>query len=423
MSYLRRVAMIPKYLYNYFIPSNLRNTGDDRYDQLCTVVTGFLVTTVLLIVLATALLFYSELAIRYYLVILICILTLVYIKLTGKFMFPLICTMILVYTVIIVNCLQSGGILSTQVSVMYVTLLTGFWADRRVGKWLIAANVLVILSLYSFSDRSDSAIITISESLDAALGYHIAISVFFGIFFLLVYQQYDEAKLMVKEQQNQQIFRLNEAVEERTNQLLNMRQTLARDFHDETGNLLSAITRQAGILKLRTEQDSSLKPLIDNIILNSEQLYASSRDFLWSINHNSDDPDELLAYLTAFGQVFYNQFDIAFSVRIPSPGNKENKKRLAPFVARHIISIFKEAITNTVKHSGANEVVLEMSRLDRYVRISLEDNGRWKDPDGNIPHEGISNMQQRSIDNDLFLDIYHDETGTKIQIDAPVTPV
>ncbi len=78
--------------------------------------------------------------------------------------------------------------------------------------------------------------------------------------------------------------------------------------------------------------------IIDNIIMNSDHLYASSRDFLWSVNNNSDDPQELFAYLTSFGQVFYNQFDIAFSVKSTVNAVVESVQ-LQAFASRHIIFI------------------------------------------------------------------------------------
>lgn len=421
--------MIPQHLYHYFIPAALRNRHLPVYDQLCTVVIGYIVATGLLILLPSILLLFSPLAVYYYILCGTCLYTLFHIKFTGRFIAPLIATMIIGYAVIMGNCLQSGGILSIQTSALYLLLLTGFWADRRVGKTMIFTNLLVLLILALNSpdgmvdgivDERDNQVISYApESVEVAFVYQISITVFFGVFFWMVYQQYDEAKLQIRKQQRQQIDILNQAVEERTQQLSTMRQTLARDFHDETGNMLSAITRQAGILKLKTGQNESVKPLIDNIISNSEQLYASSRDFLWSINHDSDDPEALFAHLTAFGQHFYNQFDIAFSANTLSQRGIVNK-RLTPFVARHIIYIFKEAMTNSAKHSGASEVTFEMSILDERIRISLEDNGQWKEPDTTVPHAGLTNMQKRSTENALTLNIYHSETGTRIQLYAPI---
>src|SRR5690606_22653295 len=113
--------------------------------------------------------------------------------------------------------LQSGGILSIQVSVLYLLLLNGFWADRRVGKAMIFFNLmaLLILALNSQQDTphlSRSHEITYApESVEVAFVYHISVTIFFGVFFWMVYQQYDEAKLQIRLQQRQQIHTLNKA--------------------------------------------------------------------------------------------------------------------------------------------------------------------------------------------------------------------
>ena len=393
--------LIPEKLYHYFIPERLHDRALPEYDQLCTVVIGYIVSVILLILIPTILLVLSPLAVYYYILLIVCLLTLVYIKMTGRFMLMLIVTMLTGYAIMITNCLNSGGILSIQVSALYLLLLTGFWADRRVGKTMIFVNLVVVWFLYTQSNAgtmrgtSEFDITYAPESFDVALLYHLGITVFFGIFFWMVYQQYDETKRLFKEQQEAKIAELDEAVRLRTEQLFSLRQDLSRDFHDETGNILAAITRQASMLGLIMKDNEKIKPIIDHIILNSERLYASSKDFLWSINSNSEKPDELFTHLTSFGQVFYNQFDIAFSAeqQILEP----TKRRLDPSISRHLVFMLKEAMTNTAKHSGCDEVQLTLNILEDRIFICLTDNGTWKDPDPSTIHRGIQNIDRKSV--------------------------
>lgn len=423
--YKQFYMLIPEKLYHYFIPTALQDRQSPNYDQLCTVVVGFIAASVLLAFVVSALAIFSPLAKFYYILLFVCLLTLLYIKLTGRFMLMLIASMLTTYTIIITNCLQSGGILSIQVSALYLLLLTAFWADRRVGKTMIFVNLLVIVYLYSRSNEDLLRAISmpdigyVSESFETALVYHLGITVFFGIFFWMVYQQYDETKRLFKEQQQAKIVELDNAVRERTEQLLSLRQNLSRDFHDETGNMLSAITRQAGILGLIMKDDDKTKAIIDNIILNSERLYTSSKDFLWSINHNSENPDELFTHLTSFGQVFYNQFDIAFSA--DKQVLEQTKLGLDPSVSRHVVFMLKEAMTNAARHSGCDEVRLTMNVLEDRVFICLMDNGQWKDPDPAVAHSGIQNMKKRAAENGLDLTIQSYDTGSRVCVDVPLS--
>lgn len=259
----------------------------------------------------------------------------------------------------------------------------------------------------------------VPEIVEPAFIYYISITIFFGVFCWAIYRQYNAAKKRIRQQQHQ-INILNTTIEARTRQLSMIRQTLARDFHDETGNMLSAIMRQADLLRSLAKPDERVQPLIANIILNSEHLYTLSRDFLWRINHDSDNPDVLFDYLTTFGQHFYDQFNMAFSVRKPLP-HQRTRKQLFPFVARHVIYIFKEAMTNAAKHSGANEVVFEMIESNTYIRMLLTDNGQWKMPDNSVCHSGLTNMKKRSLENKLIFNLCYSEHGTQIQLTIPIS--
>lgn len=59
------------------------------------------------------------------------------------------------------------------------------------------------------------------------------------------------------------------------------RASLASD-HDQTGNLLPVIIYQATVLKLKAGRD--LQPIIENTFCSSQQLYTSSKPFLWHLN-------------------------------------------------------------------------------------------------------------------------------------------
>ena len=301
--------MIREKLINYFLTPELRNKLHPEYDQVRTIVSGTIVATTLLLILPIPLFFFPPTLIGYYILAGLGICTLFSLKIYGIYWPPLLLGLITSYIVIVSDTLETGGIDSPAVTTLYLLLLTGFWFNRRIGLLMICFNILAIMYLfYSVPEVNDKNLYAVVS--------HVVLTIFFGAFFWFVQEQHDAARLQIREQQHIRIDLLDRAVKDRTQQLSTMRQNLASDFHDETGNMLSAITRQAAILKLKLRDQPSVLSVVDNIIMNSDKLYASSRDFLWSVNNNSDDPQELFAYLTSFGQVFYNQFDIAFSVQI-----------------------------------------------------------------------------------------------------------
>jgi len=167
--------------------------------------------------------------------------------------------------------------------------------------------------------------------------------------------------------------------------------------------------------------------------MNSNSLYASSKDFLWHLNHDSDDPEEVFSYLTAYGQIYYNQFDIAFSSDMLLDAKAKNMRsnvrpvqqcnllQLDPRAALHIIYIFKEAMTNVVKHAGATEVQLNMGCTFETITYILTDNGTWKNADVSKEHYGLSNMKRRCADNQFKFDLITTSHGTQIIVTVPVS--
>lgn len=399
-------------LIHYFIPDAMQNKLHPDYDQVRTVASGMIVGVLLLVLLPLPLLFFTPSVQGYYGLAGMGVVTLLLLKYFGIYRIPLILSLLSGYYVIIDDTLQSGGIVSPAVTTLYLLLLTGFWFNRKIGLVMIFLNIVALLII-----NSQIELVT-EESLYAVVS-HIVLTLFFGVFFWFVQQQHDTARRQIREQQLARIDLLNQAIKERTEELSMMRQNLAADFHDETGNMLSAITRQAGILKVRLGTRPDIQVIADNIIRNSEQLYASSKDFIWSINHNSDEVEEVFAYLTAFGQFFFNQFDIAFSVR-SKLGVTDPMGNLPAFAARHIIYIFKELMTNTARHANAREVVLEKTVYHDRLSLCLVDDGNWKEPNPGQSHFGLRTIERRCNANAFKLTINKKENGTSIELEAPL---
>lgn len=302
---------------------------------------------------------------------------------------------------------------------MHMYLLAAVWVDKKWG-WLTIISSLLVL-FYIYHQTIETGISTNTSSILGspiyALLIHSFITIFLGVF--LAYEQFDQERnrKKIRSLQDHHINLLDEAIKKRTNQLNNMRQAMATDFHDETGNMLSAITRQASLLKLKLHNDPEVLPVVESIIKNSNGLYASSKDFLWNLNHNSDEPGELFKYLTAYGQAFYNQFDIAFSSIII--GEISQNHQLDTFAPLNLIFIFKEAMTNVIKHANAKEVILEMAFCENKIIYSLHDNGSWKHLDNSQHHYGLKNIEKRCSRNhfNFFLSTKHQ--GTRLEISVP----
>lgn len=358
-------------------------------------VTGFLINDGLIIVLL--------LSIRFF----------------GHYRIPMTTTAVVTYFIIFDWIRVSGLIYSPNISILHMYLLAAIWADKKFGWYAIFSNLAIFAYIYyrTIEAGLPPPVGALLGGPLYAFGMNCLITLFFGCF--LAWQQYDQDRdrAKIRALQDQKITVLDRAVRERTEQLNTMRENIATDFHDETGNMLSAVTRQAALLKSKLKAEHEVQPIVDSILTNSKGLYASSKDFLWHLNHNSDDPAELFDYLTAYGQRFYNQFDIAFS----SEADDCHLLQLAPSAALNIIFIFKEAMTNAFKHAGGNEVQLSMRCSGQHITYALQDNGSWKTPDKTSEHYGLVNMQRRCARNNFELELDQLPEGTRIRITVKAT--
>jgi signal transduction histidine kinase len=80
-----------------------------------------------------------------------------------------------------------------------------------------------------------------------------------------------------------------------------------------------------------------------------------------------------------------------------------------------VLLLYKEAINNIAKHSGATEVSISMQRNGQLIMMVIKDNGRWKGHE-QTSGAGLLSMQQRARTMSGELKVSHDKEGTVVQL-------
>lgn len=166
-------------------------------------------------------------------------------------------------------------------------------------------------------------------------------------------------ELDVEEQRRQMFVRQQQDVEVA---MLNERNRIARDIHDNVGHLLSSALLQIGALQAtdKTEQNQQSYALLKSTL---DQGMTSIRSSVHQLYANSVNLDyEIAAILESLSsqQVFYkNDFETI-------PSNE---------VKSVLIFIIKEAVNNILKHSNAEKVWIRLSELEQHYVCIIEDNG------------------------------------------------
>lgn len=208
-----------------------------------------------------------------------------------------------------------------------------------------------------------------------------------SIIVLLVYNQ------LVKARKKNKIFQKTIHEREKLQEdLRNVRHQIAQDFHDDLGNKLASISMLSNLSLKKTEKESNLYPSLHQINKDANFLYLGMRDFVWSLDYKNNRLREVQMYLNDFGEKLFEYSSINFK----STNNVAKLDVTLPhYWNKQLVLVFKEAMTNTLKHSKATEVLFSVHLNQNMLEIKLEDNGVGVDLESVIRKNGLRNMQER----------------------------
>jgi signal transduction histidine kinase len=153
------------------------------------------------------------------------------------------------------------------------------------------------------------------------------------------------------------------------------RRTIARELHDEIGQVLMAIKVELALAQRRIEATGGTPLLLDDAQSITDGALSTVRD-LSRLLHPAllDDlglPAALDSYLTAFGKRH------GIAVELLHEGMSD---RLVPEIEAAAYRVVQEALTNVAKHAHATFALVYLSRTGDTVKVTIEDNGVGFEP-------------------------------------------
>ena len=173
-----------------------------------------------------------------------------------------------------------------------------------------------------------------------------------------------------------------------------LRKEIARDFHDEMGNQLTRIINYVSLLKLNGTDptNGNQTDLYSKVEDSAKYLYTGTRDFIWSIDPGNDELSKLFIHIRDFGEKLFEEKNISFRAY-----NEVKEKCKLPYgFSRQANLIFKEAMTNTFKYSGARNVSLSLVRAGDAFEMSFEDDGIGFYTGDLQKSNGLKNIRERA---------------------------
>ncbi len=185
-------------------------------------------------------------------------------------------------------------------------------------------------------------------------------------------------------------------------ELNNVRINIAQDFHDDLGNKLASISLLSKIeLEKRKSSESDLENIIQ-IQKDADILYSGMRDFIWALDHKNNNLKELQTYLNDFGEQLFEHTEMVF---LSTNNISDSKVKLPYYWNKQLILVFKEGMTNALKHSKAKLICFDVNLNRNTLEIILKDDGVGYDNNTLKRVNGIKNMTSRiqSIEQTLII--------------------
>jgi two-component system sensor histidine kinase UhpB len=190
---------------------------------------------------------------------------------------------------------------------------------------------------------------------------------------------------------------------------------IARDLHDEVGQVLTGVLLQLNAIaesapEHRSELDEarqSVRRAVDEVRRISSELRPEMLEHLGLVS-------ALIELSTSFARVAGVRVERQFPTSLP---------KLAPEIELAIYRIAQESLTNIARHAAATRVTIALEPGHDSVVLRVSDNGRGF-ADTPVEHGGLRSMRERAVLVGGALAIKNAPGGgVQVRLEVPAAPV
>ncbi len=206
---------------------------------------------------------------------------------------------------------------------------------------------------------------------------------------------------------------------EELNRIMELRQRLSADMHDDIGSTLSSISLYTHSLLMQSDNVVD-KGVLEKIKQNAQSVQENLGDIIWSVNPNMDSMGQIISRMRAFGADMTEHAGITLQFEIAEGVTELPLNMLA---RKNVYLIYKEAVNNAVKYSGCSQLKVSLQLNAECLVMRIVDNGKGFDANIASQGNGLRNMRRRAeeINGELLMNSTKD-VGTNIFLKIDTTP-
>jgi signal transduction histidine kinase len=201
-------------------------------------------------------------------------------------------------------------------------------------------------------------------------------------------------------------------------ELERVRTRIATDLHDEIGTNLSLIAMVSEVANQTAQRrDPQVAGWLSLIASTSRETVDAMSDIVWAVNPNRDRLGDLTQRMRRVADEACSAANVALVFITPAD---DSDLTLGVDTRRELFLIFKEAMSNIMRHAHCTEMRIELRLEDHALQLRLSDNGRGFEVSSASTGNGLVNMRRRAQQLGGELDISSGATGTTITVRAPI---
>jgi ligand-binding sensor domain-containing protein len=196
--------------------------------------------------------------------------------------------------------------------------------------------------------------------------------------------------------------------------MLNMRNRISRDLHDDVGSSLSGIRIFSQMAEEKIDTDPALtRSYLQKVQRYCEAVLGSMNDIVWTINPDNDRFIKIYRKLHSYAASVAEPYHVKVNF---SEAGLLNDQKLNMQDRKNLYLIAKEAINNSIKYSGCKNLNVEIRKSrDRLVMV-ISDDGKGFDPSTVVNGNGLRNISERAEEMNAELNFNTSANGTSVRV-------
>ncbi len=171
--------------------------------------------------------------------------------------------------------------------------------------------------------------------------------------------------------------------------IINVRQKISSNLHDDIGSTLSSINMYSQIAQLKPNDAN----YINTIQENTQEVLAKLDDIVWATNPKNDKIKSVIERMDNFARPLLQAKNIQFSF---NHNDEIETYKISEATRQNLFLIFKEAINNVAKYAKCKNCTVDLSIHNKTIYCTITDDGIGFDATKPTERNGLINMQHRA---------------------------